>query len=224
MKRAQLKRVSIYVASVLAALTLFGGFLHTQAGRPLLARLGVSCPIQASPEAIEAARNESARTQRGSTLASSRPALGFALDRVTLAEVKAWAEQKRVSCEDVRAGLVRCTDVPLAALGGSGPIINRLDLGFSLAEQRLVNLSAWRNGLTSTVAVAQLDAVVASMNAQVGLPSHEAGTRSAQYLAAGPLHTAVVQYRFKDYLADVSATNIPGRGLSLREHYMSARD
>jgi len=170
------------------------------------------------------ARNGSARAQRGSEAATSRPALGFALDRMTLADVKAWAESQHVNCEDVRGGLLRCTDVPVVALGGSGPLINRLDFGFTLADQRLVNLSAWRNGLTSVAAAAQMDAVVASMRERVGAPSHEEGRRSAQYLAAGPLHTTLVQYRFKDYIADVSATNIPGRGLSLREHYMSARD
>jgi len=224
MKRAQLKRVSIYVVSVLTALTLFGGFLHTKAGRPLLARMGVACPIKASPQAIEAARNNSARAQRGSETAASRPALGFALDHMSLSDVKAWADSKHVSCEDVRAGLLRCTDVPIAALGGSGPPINRLDLGFSLLNARLVNISAWRNGLTSVAAATQMDAVVAGLKERVGLPSREEGSRSAEYLAAGPLRTAVVQYRFKDYIADVSATNIPGRGLSMREHYMSARD
>jgi len=224
MTRAQLKRVSIYVLSLLAALTLLGGFLHTKAGRPLLASLGVGCPIKASPAAIEAARNGSARSQRGSEAATSRPALGFALDRMTLADVKAWADSQHVSCEDVRVGLLRCTDVPVVALGGSGPLINRLDFGFTLADGRLVNISAWRNGLTGATAAAQMDAVVASMKESVGAPSREEGKRSAEYLAAGPLHTALVQYRFKDYIADVSATNIPGRGLSLREHYMSARD
>ena len=224
MARAQLKRVSIYVLSLLAALTLLGGFLHTKAGRPLLASLGVGCPIKASPAAIEAARNGSARSQRGSEAATSRPALGFALDRMTLADVKAWADSQHVSCEDVRVGLLRCTDVPVVALGGSGPLINRLDFGFTLADRRLVNISAWRNGLTGATAAAQMDAVVASMKESVGAPSREEGKRSAEYLAAGPLHTALVQYRFKDYIADVSATNIPGRGLSLREHYMSARD
>lgn len=224
MNRALLKRVSIYSASVLVALTLVGGFLHTKAGRPLLARLGVGCPVKASPEAVEAARLNSARAQRGTEAAASRPALGFALDTMSLADVKAWASQQHVSCEDVRAGLLRCTDVPVAALGGTGPVINKLDLGFSLANQHLVNISAWRNGLSSEAAVAQMDAVVASMKERVGEPTTEAGSRSASYLASGPLHTAMVEYRYKDYIADVSATNVPGRGLSLREHYMSARD
>ena len=224
MTRALLIRVSTYTASVLVALTLVGGFLHTKAGRPILARLGVGCPVKASPEAVEAARLNSARAQRGTEAASSRPALGFALDTMTLADVKAWAEKQHVSCEDVRAGLLRCTNVPLAALGGTGPVIDKLDLGFALASQHLVSISAWRNGLSSEAAAAQINAVVASMHVRVGEPTAQAGSRSASYLASGPLHTAMVEYHYKDYIADVSATNIPGRGLSLREHYMSARD
>ncbi|MEO6599305.1 MAG: hypothetical protein ABIQ16_05490 [Polyangiaceae bacterium] len=224
MKRALLKRVSIYTVSVAAGLTLVGGLLHTKAARPLLAHMGVGCPVKASPEDVEVARINSARAQRGTETATSRPALGFALDTMTLKDVKAWADQKHVSCEDVRVGLLRCVDVPVAAIGGSGPVINKLDFGFSPGSERLVNISAWRGGLTSTVAVAQMDAVVASMKDQVGDPTTEAGTRDASYLAGGRMHTAIVSYRFKDYIADVSATNIPGRGLTLREHYMSARD
>lgn len=225
MTRALLKRVSIYVVSVLGFLILVGGLLHTPAGRPLLARLGVGCPVKASPEDIEAARRSSARSQRGSETAASRPALGFALDSMTVSDVKAWADQKQVSCQDIRPGLVRCTDVPvLAVVGGSGPVMERLDLGFSLSSGRLVNISAWRTGLTGSAAARQLEAVAVSLRGQLGNPTRAAGSRSAEYLAAGPLHTAIVEYRFKDYIADVSATNIPGRGVSLREHYMSARD
>ena len=224
MKRARLKRVSIYTVSVLAGLTLAAGFLHSKAGRPLLARLGVGCPMRATPEAIEAARHNSARVLRGTEAAASRPALGFALDTMTLTDVKAWAEQKQVSCEDKRAGFVQCKDVPLSALGSSGPNIAKLDFGFSLSTQRLVNITAWRDRLTSEVAATQMDAVVASMREQLGAPTREAGARTASYLASAPMQTAIVQYRFKDYIADVSATNIPGRGLTLREHYMSARD
>lgn len=224
MKRAKWIRVSIYAVSVLAALTLFVGFLHTKAGRPLLARIGVGCPVQASPEAIEAARDRSARATRGVEMAASRPALGFTLEKMTLADVKAWAAAKQVSCEDKRDGLLRCTNVPAAALGSTGPDVERLDLGFTLATNQLVNINAWRKGLTSDVAATQLNAIAASMQQQLGAPTKEAGERSARYLASGPLRTAVVQYRFKDYIADLSATNIAGRGVSLREQYMSVRD
>lgn len=224
MKRALWLRISIAALSALVVLTALIFALHTKAGRPLLARLGVGCPIQASPESIEAARSESARVQRGSEVAASRPALGFVLGQMTLTEVKAWAERAHVECGLVRAGLLRCRNVPRAALGGRGAEVNRLDLGFLLGSERLVNISAWRSGLSGPVAAAELDAVVARLEQQVGAPTREAGRRSAEYLAAGPLHTALVEYRFRDYIADVSATNIPGRGLMMREHYMSVHD
>jgi hypothetical protein len=42
------------------------GLLHTPLGRPLLARLGVGCPVQASPEEVERARLKSAHATSGS--------------------------------------------------------------------------------------------------------------------------------------------------------------
>jgi hypothetical protein len=225
MKRAQLIRAAVYVASVLAALTLVIGALHTKAARPLLARLGVKCPVRGSAKDVEAARLKSARAARGTEVAASRPALGFALDAVTLQEVKAWADQKHVACEEVRkSSFLRCSNVPESALGGTGPSIAQLDFGFAPGSERLVNINAWRSGMSSDAASAQMNAVVAHMQEQLGAPTLEKGDRSASYLASGPMHTALVRYRFSDYIADVSATNIPGRGLMLREHYMSARD
>lgn len=226
MKRAKWIRVSLYVVSVFVVLTAFVGFLHTKAGRPLLARLGVGCPVKASPEAVEAARLNSARLSRGVETAASRPALGFALDTATLSDVKAWADKKNVSCDELRAGLLRCNDVPVATLGAgfTGPVINQLDFGFAPATEHLVNISAWRRGMTGAAAAAQMNAVVASMKEQLGAPTSEAGSPTARYLASGAMHTAVVSYRFKDYIADISASNVPGAGLMLREHYMSARD
>ena len=42
-------------------------------------------------------------------------------------------------------------------------------------------------------------------------------------LEATPYATAVSYYEFSDYIADITLSNIPGDGFSLREHYMSAR-
>ena len=227
MKRAQLVRVAIYSISVLAALALLAAALHTKAARPLLARIGMKCPVQGSAADVEAARLESARAGRGTEAAASRPALGFTLDAMTLSAVKDWANKEHVSCEEIRKGsFLRCSNVPQSALGGSvdRASVAQLDFGFAPSTQRLVNISAWRRGLSSAAAATQMRALAASLKAELGAPTVEAGARTAGYLAAGPMHTAVVQYRFSDYSADVSATNIPGRGLMLREHYMSARD
>ena len=226
MKRARLLRATLYVAAVLAGLTLFVGFLHTKAGRPLLARLGVGCPVKASPADVEAARLKSARALRGVETAASRPALGFALDSMTLTDVKAWVAKNDLNCDELRIGLMRCTNVPVSAFGDqeTGANVDQLDFGFAPASEHLVNISAWRHGMSGNAAAAQMGSIVSSMAKQLGAPTRQAGDRTAGYLASGAMHTAIVEYRFKDYIADVSATNIPGRGLLLREHYMSARD
>ncbi len=225
MKRAHWIRAGVYTASTLAVLTVGIGALHTKAARPLLARLGFGCPMKASAADIAAARLNSARAVRGTETAASRPALGFALDTMTLRDVKAWADRKGVSCDEIRTGsFLRCSDVPESALGGQGANVAELDFGFTLGSEKLVNITAWRSGMSSSAAAEQMNLVVASLKAELGTPSEEKGDRTASYLASGPMRTAVVQYRFSDYIADVSASNIPGRGLMLREHYMSARD
>lgn len=185
MKRTPLKRLSISTVSVLAGLTLVGGLLHTKAGRPLLAHLGAGCPVKASPADVEAARLDSARARRGTEAATSRRALGVALDTTTLKEGKAWAAQQGVSCEDVRAGLLRCVNLPATAIDSSGPTITKLDFGFSLGGERLVNVGVWRSGFTSPVATAQMDAIAASSKHRVGEPTTEAGRRDADYLSSG---------------------------------------
>ena len=226
MTRARLIRVSIYVASTLAALTVVIGLLHTPMGRPLLARLGVVCPVQASPEDVERTRLESARATQGTEASPAQPALGFVLDKMTLEDVQAWAERKHVSCDSIRSDTVlTCKDVPASALSGrTGTAIDELDLAFSPRTKRLVNIATTQSDLTGDSAAAQMKAVVLGLEDQLGKPTREVGKRSSAYLASGPMRTALVRYRFTDYQADVSATNFPGHGMVLREHYMSARD
>ena len=226
MARAKWLRVSIYVAAGLGVLTLAMGLLHTPLGRPLLARLGVGCPVQASPEDVERARLHSAHATQGSEASPAQPALGFVLDKMTLAEVLAWAEREHISCEDSRGGtLLSCKNVPESALAGqSGGPVDQLELAFSPNTKRLVNLTTTQSGLDGNAAAARMGRVVAGLEQQLGKPSREVGERSGAYLAAAPLRTALVRYRFTDYQADISATNFPGQGMIVREHYMSARD
>jgi hypothetical protein len=226
MARAHWIRVSIYVALGLVVLTLAIGLLHTPLGRPLLARLGVGCPVQASPEDVERARLQSAHATRGTEASPAQPALGFVLGKMTIKDLSAWADRERVSCDETRSGTVlTCKDVPERALGGrAGRVVDELVLAFSPVTQRLVNIATTQYGLDANTAAAQMSAVVASLEQQLGKPTREAGERSGNYLASRPMRTALVRYRFSDYQADITATNLPGKGTMLREHYMSARD
>ena len=222
----RLGRAAIWSGSIACALVLLVGLVHTRVGRPLLARLGLGgCPMAASAEDVEHARIASARATRGIARSPSRPALGFQLDSMTLADVEAWAERHHVVCESARSDtLLRCASVPAGAIGEAGPEVDALTFGFVPTTLKLVNITAVRHGLDGEHAATQLEAIASYLRSELGTPEKALGERTGAYLSGGDLRTAIVTYRFSDYIADVTATNIPGRGLILREHYMSAKD
>src|SRR4051794_33828709 len=96
--RVKWVRRSLSVAFSLVILTFLIGLLHTPLGWPLLARLGVGCPVQASLVDTERARLESARITRGIEASPAQPALGFVLGHMTSKDVLAWAERNHVDC------------------------------------------------------------------------------------------------------------------------------
>ena len=108
-------------------LTAVVGFAHTRPGRPLLAWLGKTtglgakrgggCPLgydqTATPAQREAARARFAVAHGGSERASSKPALGFTLDRTTRSDVLEWAAVHGVSCAAGKgAADLGCAQVP----------------------------------------------------------------------------------------------------------------
>jgi hypothetical protein len=162
---------------------------------------------------VEAAQAEAFRSLRGENVARARPALGFALSVTTRAEVEAWAKEHGIRCEARREGaLLLCAPVPASALSSAATgAYEELAFAFRLRDLRLVNLSALRTGLTLEAAAEELDRIAAELERSLGPP--------ARKIAGDP---AVLTYRHADYLADVSAMSLRGRGHVLREHYMSA--
>ena len=222
----RLGRAAIWSGSIAGAIVLLVGLLHTRVGRPLLGQLGLGgCPVAASAEDVEHARMASARATRGIAQSPSRPALGFQLDSMTRGDVEAWAERHHIACESARSDtLLRCARVPADAIGEAGPEVDALTFGFVPKTLKLVNITAVRHGLDGEHAATQMETIASHLRSELGAPEKALGDRTATYLSGGDLRTAIVTYRFADYIADVTATNIPGRGLMLREHYMSAKD
>ena len=104
-----------------------------------------------------------------------------------------------------------------------GPI-DELALEFDPRE-RLVNMTTLRIHLTPQTASAQARAIVAALAAKLGPADRRAGDFEASTLGARSEESiSTVRYRFADYVADVTAMNLPSSGPSIREHYMSARD
>jgi hypothetical protein len=219
-----LSRKKVLVAAGgLSALVASVGVAHMPFARGLLMRWG-GCPFGSAPLAeIEPARRAAIATERGTTPAPARPALGFALDRTTRQDAQAWADQQHVACHDVREGLVQCKDVPASALGlpeVDGPV-GELSLGFD-TRGRLVDVSTMR------MHVARLDGVrdiEGRLEAQVGAPQQTSGSFDEAHLGLqGADGLSSARYRYRDYFAEVIAMRFTSDGLVLREHYMSAND
>jgi hypothetical protein len=218
---ARLRKIAFGTAGTFVLATAFIGFLHTRPGRPWLMKLaGVAgCPLgRANPARVEEVRRAAVAKDRGTDPAPVRPALGFALDTTTLADVRAWEKRQGLDCAEEREGtLVKCSEVPAAAVGRpswEGPIAE-VAFGFS-PRGPLVNVATLysRRGPEDTARIA-LDAK-AALERELGKPHADAGS----FAAAGT--TATLAYRFRDYEVDLTASKIPGSGYAVREQYSSA--
>ena len=235
----RLGRWGLRVGGGLLLLTAAVGLLHTPWARPLLARVG-GCPVaRVSAAQADALRLRGmARTLVGSRPAPRRPALGFALDRATAADVGAWGASAGVACKPKRVGLLtlHCAGVPRALLPAqdrpadrpaarpAGAVSAELpatieDLAFTFDQAgRLVSVDAFTRRLPAAQARAAYAASTADLGAALGPPTDEAGPAVPESLAlfAG----ARRRYRFRDYAAILSLSRLPG-GLAVREQYLS---
>jgi hypothetical protein len=215
-------------AGALLGVTAAIGALHAPFARSLLMRLG-GCPLagasKMTPVEMERARHIAAEA-RGTESAPARPALLFVLDSSTLADVHAWAARTHADCEDPHPGLVLCKNVTPEALGLDPAVgsIDTLALGFD-TQSRLVNESTLREHLSAERASRTARGIVASLQSKLGPAERRSGTFDTAALARpGAAGISTAAFRFSDYLADVSTTNLGPTGPLLREHYMSARD
>jgi hypothetical protein len=207
--------------------TGFIGFLHTSAGRPLLARLGVGCPVKrVSPVQAEALRQRGVAAVRGTTPAPVRPALGMRLDDSTEADVVAWAAKNGVTCKAIVLGLrqLQCHDVPAAILQPMAAVastpVDELMFAFNPAG-RLISVDVLRTGLTPEIAAGLFAHQTGALTAALKTAPAQVGDPSPAYLRAGALRTVLATYRFADYLASVTAMTMQA-GVAIREQYQSA--
>jgi hypothetical protein len=202
--------------------------LHLPVAKGLLMRLG-GCPFagaQLTPAQMDTARHLALAERKGDSPAPSRPALGFALDATSASTVRRWAAASKVSCEDVRTGLITCANVPPEALSlpsGEGPI-DELVLGFN-QRGLLVNVTTMRAHLEPRAAATVSSVIASSLRESLGPATRASGVLNPASLAkAGALGMATLSYRYNDYVAEVAAMTLPSSGLSVREHYVSSRD
>ena len=206
----------------------FFGFLHTKAGRPWMARLGMGCPVgKITPAQAVVTRERGMADLRGDRPAPSRAALGFVLDQSTDADVRAWAARAGVGCKEEARGfrILRCQSVPARALGEDSGTTSAESVTFALAENgTLLSVDVLRRDVPGARAAELYGALTSRLTRELGAPTKATALPTGEYLAGGPMHTAVSTWRFEDYLATVTAMNLGDRGgIVVREQYGSAR-
>jgi hypothetical protein len=197
-------RVGLLVG-LLGLTTLTMGAMHTKYGRPLWKMIGVSCPIDSvTPDQVEATRQRGLDRLRGNQLAPTRPAL---------------------DCRTEVKGMhyVKCINVLPARIGQpfSQPLIDEVALAFNPAG-KLIAVDTWRTRLTGDEASTVFERLTASLQEELGAPTSTLGEATPAYLEGGLLHLASKDFRFSNYVASVSATNLAEKGIAVREQYQSA--
>jgi hypothetical protein len=207
-----------------SATMMFGlvGLLHMPALRPLLNAGSGGCPIgmdeSLTVAQIDAARQTALLGERGDRPADARPALGFVLDVTSSDEVAAWAAAHGVSCTPERAE-IRCGDVPGGALEGL-PATDELLLRFD-ADGRLVSVDATLRDVDADDAAALVRTLSDALGRSAGPPSAARGEPSGRFLARGDLNQTATSFRFADYRADLSATNLGAGRIVFRASFQS---
>ena len=227
----KLARIGMRAGAAALALTGLVGVLHLPFASRLLRAISPAslCPItHGTPDQIDRAQAAGAATLQAESLtaAPARPALGFVLDRSTRADLVAWAKTHGVTCADLNgnANLQRCLDVPASAIGenpATGPLEEMTFTFRSTGE--MTNIETLRRGLAPARAAAIAGELEANLERVLGAPTKSGGAATEAHLSRGGFVTYVVEHGFHDYHATVSATNIPGTGVMVREQYFSVR-
>ena len=216
----RIRNIGLGLGATLGLLTLGIGALHTKAGHPLLMSLAglAGCPVGgATAEQVERVRRAAVASDRGEVPAPVRPALGFTLDQTTLRDVLSWASAKNLECNETREGtLLKCTGVPADALARPSSQGKLAEIAFGFTEAgTLVSVTTLYSHLDRQDASRVATHAKRQIENELGAPAKKAGS----FDTVGT--TATLSYRFKDYAADMTSTEVPGSGFVVREMYTS---
>jgi hypothetical protein len=190
--------------------------LHTSAGRALLGSAG-GCPWNkpASPERLEDFRQKAvvaALKTNTTTRAAAHPAFVFELDKSTKADVLAWGKKIGAPCnEELGGAALRCEPQ-------NGEPVRDAFFRFDPSGV-LVGADLVRDGTDGEKAVSVVKEISERVAREAG-PPQAVGSAAAASVGSYLDRTSTA-FRFADYAADVTATNMGERGVVVREQYRS---
>jgi len=213
------------VAVLVGLSALAMGWLHTASARPWLQALGMPCLAgTASAAQVNALRAQGIRSLRGQEKAPARRALGLALDKTTLSQAAIWLGERGMNCDAIQRGLqwLRCRGGTASVLGLTGPAISELWLSFA-QDQTLASVDVYWRGLSPVQLPGLWQNATTGLAQALGTPGLAFGNPDPASLLAFSLQTARVQYRFSDYIATLTASNLPHAGLAFRRQFLSTK-
>jgi len=225
MRRPLLARSLAFAAGSTVAVVAFIGLLHMPVARPLLMSLEAWCPVLNVPATqVEAMQAAAAGALMGTEPAPSRESTALRLVFGSAADADAWARARSFACETESRGFEYrwCRRVPASALG-------RIDV--DAAQDREVVIARDSNGRTRAVdilartsagaaATALAQTAALDLRAVLGEPTERYGSFDADALSE-PFGSASMRYAFSDVVVTLTATNIPGSGVAVREQYLA---
>ncbi len=225
-------RVALGVALSVTALVGAVGLAHTATFAALYARAtGETCPFGGkaavvSAEVLDQQLRAADAGLRGTQDAAQRPALGFGLMTTRRDAFEAWAYAVGGHCYDRDQGLtLECAELPFAKLphafdDAHGTLWARFD-----SADRLREVTAISRARNSAQAAQMLNALVDQLTTQAGPPHARHGDASADFLGRGSFVQSTAEYRFSNYYAKVSATNMGSLGgFSITQKYRALAD
>lgn len=225
MRRSTLLRGLAFATGSAVAVVAFVGVLHLPVARPLLASLEAWCPVLNVPASqVETMQAAAAASLRGAEPAPSRESAAMRLVFGTAEDAEDWARSRSFACDSETRGFEYrwCRHVPASALG-------RLDVDAAQAREvviardsrgrtRAVDILARTTAGTAATQLART--AVLDLRATLGEPTEQHGSFDAASLDV-PFGSALVRYAFSDVVVTLTATNIPGSGVAVREQYLA---
>jgi hypothetical protein len=215
-------RTGAAMIAMLLAAGVFGGFLHTRAGHPLLAAMfGNDCPFWSLDEPTDGVRAASMYAQPKDEAAPARPALGFRLDVTTRDDVHAWAQFRKVTCRDDSPAQIQCEDVDPGAVGiPDVEFIEELTFSFR-PDGRLASVATLRGRLTTDDGTRMAEDLGGRLYDQLGRARPRGARLGVGAITQASLTQTRVAVRYRDYAAEITAVNLPTSGVAVRERYSS---
>jgi hypothetical protein len=213
------------IALVAALATTLMGVLHLPFARPVLALFQGTkvdgCPMgwtraeTLTPAQVESRRAAMLIPTRGATKAQARPAFGFELESTTRAQIEAWAKTNNLVCHADRHGAgLECTGVSATALPSPGLLAGLLRVmpGFD-AQGRLISLQVTGSFPDAQAAAGATSQLIAEINRLAGPSASQKGELTADFLSRNALAQSRAEWRFHNYDAKVTVTNMSSKYL-----------